>query len=85
MIITLVLAGQVMELRARRRTGNALRALMDLAPATAWKLQNDSSFREVPLDQVTTGDILRVRPGGKIPVDGDHLRTKHHRRIDAHR
>ncbi len=69
-IITLVLAGQVMELRARRRTGNALRALMDLAPATAWKLQNDSSFREVPLDQVTTGDILRVRPGGKIPVDG---------------
>jgi Cu+-exporting ATPase len=69
-IITLVLAGQVMELRARRRTGNALRALMDLAPATAWKLQNDSSFREVPLDEVTTGDILRVRPGGKIRVDG---------------
>ncbi len=69
-IITLVLAGQVMELRARRRTGNALRALMDLAPATAWKLQNDSSFREVPLDQVVADDILRVRPGGKIPVDG---------------
>ena len=69
-IITLVLAGQVMELRARRRTGNALRALMDLAPATAWKLQNDSSFREVPLDEVIAGDILRVRPGGKIPVDG---------------
>lgn len=69
-IITLVLAGQVMELRARQRTGNALRALMDLAPATAWKLQNDSSFREVPLDQVIAGDILRVRPGGKIPVDG---------------
>ena len=69
-IITLVLAGQVMELRARRRTGNALRALMDLAPATAWKLQNDSSFREVPLDEVVAGDVLRVRPGGKIPVDG---------------
>ena len=69
-IITLVLAGQVMELRARRRTGNALRALMDLAPATAWKLQNDSSFRQVPLDEVIAGDILRVRPGGKIPVDG---------------
>jgi len=69
-IITLVLAGQVMELRARRRTGHALRALMDLAPATAWKRQNDSSFREVPLDQVVAGDILRVRPGGKIPVDG---------------
>ena len=70
-IITLVLAGQVMELRARQRTGHALRALMDLAPATAWKLQSDSSFREVPLDEVMVGDILRVRPGGKIPVDGD--------------
>ena len=69
-IITLVLAGQVMELRARRRTGHALRALLDLAPATAWKLQKDSSFREVPLGQVVAGDILRVRPGGKIPVDG---------------
>ena len=69
-IITLVLAGQVMELRARRHTGNALRALMDLAPATAWKLQNDGSFCEVPLDEVIAGDVLRVRPGGKIPVDG---------------
>jgi len=69
-IITLVLAGQVMELRARQRTGHALRALMDLAPATAFKLQNDSSFREVPLDEVQVGDVLRVRPGGKIPVDG---------------
>jgi len=69
-IITLVLAGQVMELRARRRTGDALRALLDLAPDTAWKLTNGSTFREVPLDQVVVGDILRVRPGGKIPVDG---------------
>jgi Cu+-exporting ATPase len=69
-IITLVLAGQVMELRARQRTGRALHALMDLAPPTAWKLQTDSSFREVPLDEVQVGDILRVRPGGKIPVDG---------------
>jgi copper-(or silver)-translocating P-type ATPase/heavy metal-(Cd/Co/Hg/Pb/Zn)-translocating P-type ATPase len=69
-IITLVLAGQVMELRARQRTGHALRALMDLAPATAWKLQSDSSFHEVPLDKVMVDDILRVRPGGKIPVDG---------------
>jgi len=69
-IITLVLAGQVMELRARQRTGHALRALLDLAPATAFQLQNDSSFREVPLDQVHVGDVLRVRPGGKIPVDG---------------
>jgi len=69
-IITLVLAGQVMELRARQRTGHALRALMDLAPATAWKRQTDSSFREVPLAEVERGDILRVQPGGKIPVDG---------------
>ena len=69
-IITLVLAGQVLELRARRRTGDALRALMDLAPPTAWILAPDGSCREVPLDQVAPGGILRVRPGGKIPVDG---------------
>lgn len=69
-IITLVLAGQVMELRARERTGNAVRALMDLAPPTAWKLQSDGSALEVPLSEVQVGDVLRVRPGGKIPVDG---------------
>jgi Cu+-exporting ATPase len=69
-IITLVLAGQVMELRARRRTGQALRALMDLAPATAWKVVADGSTVEVPLGKVVTGDILRVRPGDKVPVDG---------------
>ncbi|MBJ7326965.1 MAG: cadmium-translocating P-type ATPase [Chthoniobacterales bacterium] len=69
-IITLVLAGQVMELRARQRTGQALRALMDLAPATAWKAGHDGTFSEVPLDEVQSGDIVRVRPGGKVPVDG---------------
>ncbi len=69
-IITLVLAGQVLELRARRRTGDALRALMDLAPATAWIVGADGSCHEVPLERVVPGDILRVRPGGKIPVDG---------------
>ncbi len=69
-IITLVLAGQVLELRARRRTGDALRALMDLAPATAWIVGADGSSHEVPLDHVVPGDILRVRAGGKIPVDG---------------
>ncbi|MBJ7259105.1 MAG: cadmium-translocating P-type ATPase [Chthoniobacterales bacterium] len=70
-IITLVLAGQVLELRARRRTGDALRALMDLAPATAWLVQPDDSAREVPLPDVSVGDILRVKPGGKVPVDGE--------------
>ncbi|MBE2179458.1 MAG: cadmium-translocating P-type ATPase [Chthoniobacterales bacterium] len=69
-IITLVLAGQVMELHARRRTGNALRALMDLAPATAWQILPDAPVREVTLDRVQPGDLLRVFPGGKVPVDG---------------
>lgn len=69
-IITLVLAGQAMELAARRRTGDALRALMDLAPPTAWKVGADGSCSEVPLDEIRAGDVLRVRPGGKVPVDG---------------
>lgn len=69
-IITLVLGGQVMELRARRRTGQALRALMDLAPVTAWKVGADGSVNEVPLGEVVRGDMLRVRPGDKVPVDG---------------
>lgn len=70
-IITLVLAGQVLELRARRRTGEALRALMDLAPAAAWRVQADGSAREVPLAEVAIGDVVRVKPGGKVPVDGE--------------
>lgn len=69
-IITLVLAGQVMELRAMRKTGDALRSLMDLAPATAWKIATDGSLVEVPLEEIVAGDVLRVRPGGKVPVDG---------------
>ncbi|MCX6845434.1 MAG: copper-translocating P-type ATPase [Verrucomicrobia bacterium] len=69
-IITLVLAGQVMEQRARQRTGQALRALMDLAPATAWKTAPDGTFIEVALEEIHSGDIVRVRPGGKVPVDG---------------
>ncbi|MGA0092739.1 MAG: copper-transporting P-type ATPase [Chthoniobacterales bacterium] len=69
-IITLVLAGQVLELRARQRTGDALRALMDLAPATAWKVGSDGTPREVPLADVIPGDLLRVKPGGRVPVDG---------------
>ena len=71
MIVTLVLLGQVLELRARARTGAALRALMDLAPATARRLEGDGTEREVPLRDVQAGDKLRARPGERIPVDGE--------------
>jgi P-type Cu+ transporter len=69
-IIVLVLLGQVLELRAREQTGSAVRALLDLAPAQAYRLRADGSVEEIPLDQVAQGDRLRVRPGDKIPVDG---------------
>jgi Cu+-exporting ATPase len=69
-IVTLVLLGQVMELRARNRTGAAIRALLGLAPKTARRLNADGSESDVPLDQVHVGDRLRVRPGEKVPVDG---------------
>jgi Cu+-exporting ATPase len=69
-ITTLVLLGQVMELRARRRTSAAIRALLDLSPKTARLLNADGSEKDVPLDQVHPGDRLRVRPGEKVPVDG---------------
>jgi Cu+-exporting ATPase len=68
-IVTLVLLGQVLELRARRRTGAAIRELLSLAPPTA-RLIRDGNELEVPLEEVRQGDILRVRPGEKIPVDG---------------
>ena len=68
-IITLVLLGQVLELRARRRTGSAIRELLSLAPPTA-RTVRDGDEQEVSLDEVQSGDILRVRPGEKIPVDG---------------
>ena len=68
-IITLVLLGQVLELRARRRTGAAIRELLSLAPPMA-RLVRDGQEREVPLDGVQRGDTLRVRPGEKIAVDG---------------
>ncbi len=68
-ITVLVLVGQVLELRARSRTGNAIRALLDLAPPTAHVLR-DGAEHEVPLDEVQRGDQLRVRPGEKVPVDG---------------
>ena len=69
-ITTLVLLGQVMELRARSRTSAAIRALLDLSPRTARLLKADGSEQDVPLAQVQPGDRLRVRPGEKIPVDG---------------
>ncbi len=69
-IIVLVLLGQVMELGARRKTGTAIRELLKLAPTTACVVQNGSE-REVPLSEVHLGDAIRVRPGGKIPVDGE--------------
>ncbi len=69
-ITTLVLLGQVMELRARSRTSAAIRALLDLSPRTAHLLSPDGSEKDVPLEQVKPGDRLRVRPGEKIPVDG---------------
>ena len=70
MIVVLVLLGQVMELRARRKTGAALRELLSLAPPTARVVGDGGTEREIPLDEVTTGDRLRVRPGEKIPTDG---------------
>ena len=69
-IVTLVLLGQVLELKARSQTGAAIRALLDLAPKTARRVATDGSETDVALDQVQVGDRLRVRPGEKIPVDG---------------
>ncbi len=69
-IVTLVLLGQVLELRARSRTGSAIRALLGLAPKAARRVTPDGREQDVPLDQVQVGDLLRVRPGEKVPVDG---------------
>jgi len=68
-IVTLVLLGQVLELRARTRTGAAIRALLGLAPKTARRIQ-DGNEEDVPLEQIKAGDLLRVRPGERVPVDG---------------
>jgi Cu+-exporting ATPase len=68
-IVTLVLLGQVLELRARSQTGNAIRALLGLAPKTARRIVHGHE-EDVPLDDVHPGDLLRVRPGEKVPVDG---------------
>jgi Cu+-exporting ATPase len=69
-IVALVLLGQVLELRAREKTGGAIRALLDLAPKTALRVLKDGKTETVPLAEVKLGDVLRVRPGDKIPIDG---------------
>src|SRR5882672_2615333 len=69
-ITTLVLLGQVLELRARQRTSGAIRALLNLAPQQAHRLAADGTEKDVALDQVKSGDRLRVRPGERVPVDG---------------
>ncbi|TPN89713.1 heavy metal translocating P-type ATPase [Mesorhizobium sp. CU2] len=69
-IVALVFLGQVLELKARERTGSAIRALLDLAPKTARLIGADGSEKDVPLDSVKSGDRLRVRPGDAVPVDG---------------
>jgi len=69
-IVTLVLLGQVLELRARSRTSSAIRTLLDLSPKMARLIATDGSEHDIPLEQVQPGDRLRVRPGEKIPVDG---------------
>jgi Cu+-exporting ATPase len=72
-IVALVLVGQVLELRARRSTSGAIRALLGLAPANARRVADDGTEQDVPLEHVHAGDRLRVRPGEKIPVDGTVL------------
>lgn len=77
-IVTLVTLGDLLELRARRRTGAALQALLGLAPKTARRIAADGSESDVPLDEVNVGDTLRVRPGEKVPVDGVVLDGQSH-------
>ncbi|MBU2062753.1 MAG: copper-translocating P-type ATPase, partial [Bacteroidetes bacterium] len=77
-IIVLVLLGQILELRAREKTSGAIRALMDLSPATARRLDEHNGEADVALDQVVVGDRLRVRPGDKVPLDGEVLEGGSH-------
>ncbi|MBV8633234.1 MAG: HAD-IC family P-type ATPase, partial [Burkholderiaceae bacterium] len=72
-IVTLVLLGQVLELKARSRTNSAITALLQLAPQTAWHVDEDGGEKEVSLELIKPGDKLRVKPGGRIPVDGTVL------------
>lgn len=78
MIISLTLLGQLLELKARARTGEAIRALLGLAPKTARRVSDDGEEQDVPLDDIVPGDRLRVRPGEKVPVDGTVLEGHSH-------
>ena len=69
-ITVLVLLGQVLELKAREKTGGAIRALLDLAPKTARRIGENGTEEDMPLEHIAVGDLLRVRPGEKVPVDG---------------
>ncbi|MCB9899083.1 MAG: copper-translocating P-type ATPase [Planctomycetes bacterium] len=77
-IVTLALLGQVLELKARSRTGAAITALLGLAPDTARRISDDGREEDVPLDDVHVGDTLRVRPGERIPVDGSVVEGRSH-------
>ncbi|KAF1693180.1 hypothetical protein CSC62_13490 [Pseudoxanthomonas jiangsuensis] len=77
-IVALTLLGQLLELKARSRTSSAIRALLELAPAHARRLRGDGGEEDVPLAQVQVGDRLRVRPGEKVPVDGEVLEGRSH-------
>ena len=84
-IVTLVLLGQVLELRARSQTGSAIRALLGLAPETARMVLEDRREEDVPLERVAVNDRLRVRPGERVPVDGlvlEGLLSTDHRDVD---
>lgn len=72
-ITVLVLLGQVLELKARSQTGNAIRALLELAPKTARRIQANGLEEDLPIEEIRIGDRIRVKPGEKIPVDGDVL------------
>ena len=69
-ITVLVVLGQVLELKARESTGGAIRALLDLAPKTAWRVSQNGTDEEISLDQIVVSDLIRVRPSDKVPVDG---------------
>ncbi len=77
-ITTLVLLGQVLELRARARTSDAIKSLLAFAPSTAFRITSDGGEEEIHLDDVHVGDVLRVKPGGQIPVDGEVLEGQSH-------
>ncbi len=77
-IVTLVLLGQVLELRARSKTNEAIKMLLGMSPKTARKVHEDGREEDVPLDQVHPGDVLRVRPGEKVPVDGVVIEGESH-------